>query len=380
MLHQDDELSRLRQQNKMLKEKIQHLEQDLYIDPLGSEHSDISSVEACPHLSAITHSLQKPYDVNYSSNCTIAGAIGGIVKQEYKTLAEIGKGTFGSVYLIQTKISNETFALKVIKTDSGHIEREGNFVDFFMKNTHPNIIPFFAKYSILVNKHLHLHILMKHINHNFRYVLEKLASKRLIMKEHMHKKVCKQIVLGLEFLHTHNICHRDLKPENILLDSKMHVYLCDFGCAKVVPEGGAISQTYICSRFYRAPELIIDRNMYSCAIDMWSFGCIFIEACIGRILFTENTNLDMLVQHIKLLGSITQDDVNCMESSDPTKCSLPPFPSRNPQWVKLFNKRSFGENYESLCKELICFNPKKRSTAASVSKSAYWGLPSITTK
>lgn len=68
------------------------------------------------------------------------------------------------------------------------------------------------------------------------------------------------------------ICHRDIKPQNILVNSNNHVLkICDFGSAKrLVP--GEPNVAYICSRYYRAPELIFGATEYTTAIDVWSIG------------------------------------------------------------------------------------------------------------
>ena len=65
------------------------------------------------------------------------------------------------------------------------------------------------------------------------------------------------------------ICHRDIKPQNLLVDTKRGVLkLCDFGSAKNLLPGEA-SVAYICSRYYRAPELILKATHYSTAIGMY---------------------------------------------------------------------------------------------------------------
>ena len=62
------------------------------------------------------------------------------------------------------------------------------------------------------------------------------------------------------------ICHRDIKPQNLLLDPKTHVVkLIDFGSAKVLVPGEP-NVSYICSRYYRAPELIFGSTEYTTAI------------------------------------------------------------------------------------------------------------------
>jgi len=80
-------------------------------------------------------------------------------------------------------------------------------------------------------------------------------------------------------LHSANIIHRDLKPANILIDQDCNVVICDFGLARSLPEKvhKRSLTTHVASRWYRAPELILDQEDYDFKADMWSMGCILGE-------------------------------------------------------------------------------------------------------
>ena len=67
--------------------------------------------------------------------------------------------------------------------------------------------------------------------------------------------------------------------------------------------------TYVCTRFYRAPCLILDRDMYSTSIDIWSFGCVLAEFAYGGPLFTGSTQTDLLSKIIRIKGFVTVDDI-----------------------------------------------------------------------
>ena len=106
----------------------------------------------------------------------------------------------------------------------------------------------------------------------------------------------KQLYTALEYIESLNICHRDIKPSNILLDIDNHILkLSDFGSAiQFRPQTGdnpkqinnSHLQSYVCSRYYRAPELILGSKKYGCEIDIWSAGCVVAEMVMARPLFS----------------------------------------------------------------------------------------------
>lgn len=75
-----------------------------------------------------------------------------------------------------------------------------------------------------------------------------------------------QLFRSLAYIHSQGICHRDIKPQNLLLDPTSGVLkLCDFGSAKILVEQEP-NVSYICSRYYRAPELIFGATNYTTKI------------------------------------------------------------------------------------------------------------------
>jgi dual specificity tyrosine-phosphorylation-regulated kinase 2/3/4 len=104
----------------------------------------------------------------------------------------------------------------------------------------------------------------------------------------------------LSYMKSMNIIHCDLKPENILLrDSKKSaIKVIDFGTGCFENH---IVYTYIQSRFYRAPEIMLGIS-YSTAIDMWSFGCILIELFLGYPLFCGEDEPEQMAMIMEYLG------------------------------------------------------------------------------
>ena len=93
-----------------------------------------------------------------------------------------------------------------------------------------------------------------------------------------------QILRGLKYIHSANVLHRDLKPSNLLLNANCDLKICDFGLARVTSETDFMTE-YVVTRWYRAPELLLNSSDYTTAIDIWSVGCIFMELMDRKPLF-----------------------------------------------------------------------------------------------
>ena len=108
------------------------------------------------------------------------------------------------------------------------------------------------------------------------------------------------------------ICHRDIKPQNLLVNPATgELKLADFGSAKIlVPTEPNVS--YICSRYYRAPELIFGATNYTTKIDVWSAGCVVAEMILGQPLFPGESGIDQLVEIIKILGTPSREQIEHM--------------------------------------------------------------------
>lgn len=120
---------------------------------------------------------------------------------------------------------------------------------------------------------------------------------------------------GLAYLHSLNIVHRDIKPQNILVELDTNrVVFCDFGSAKII-QNGEKSLSYICSRYYRAPELILGYENYTSYIDVWSIGCVIAEMFLGFPLFIGKSSFNQLYQILSRIGTPPIEDLEEMHVS-----------------------------------------------------------------
>ncbi|KTG00223.1 hypothetical protein cypCar_00026105 [Cyprinus carpio] len=170
-----------------------------------------------------------------------------------------------------------------------------------------------------------------------------------------------QILRGLKYIHSANVLHRDLKPSNLLLNTTCDLKICDFGLARVADPDhdhtGFLTE-YVATRWYRAPEIMLNSKGYTKSIDIWSVGCILAEMLSNRPIFPGKHYLDQLNHILGILGSPSQEDLNCIINikarnyllSLPLRCKVPwnrLFPNADPKALDLLDK-------------MLTFNPYKR--------------------
>jgi glycogen synthase kinase 3 beta len=187
------------------------------------------------------------------------------------------------------------------------------------------------------------------------YTKIKQAVPMLIVKLYMY-----QLFRSLAYSHTLGICHRDIKPQNLLVHPISGVLkLCDFGSAKILVEGG-MNVAYICSRYYRAPELIFGASCYTSSIDIWSAGCVMGELLLGQPLFPGESGIDQLVEIIKVLGTPTKEQILTMNPNYTDH----KFPSIKPHPLsKVFRSRTPPEAID-LLSHILQYDPKQRPAAS----------------
>ncbi|XP_027344293.1 mitogen-activated protein kinase 2-like isoform X3 [Abrus precatorius] len=93
-----------------------------------------------------------------------------------------------------------------------------------------------------------------------------------------------QLLRGLKYVHSANVLHRDLKPSNLLMNANCDLKIGDFGLARTTTETDFMTE-YVVTRWYRAPELLLNCSEYTSAIDVWSVGCILGEIMTREPLF-----------------------------------------------------------------------------------------------
>lgn len=213
----------------------------------------------------------------------------------------LGSGTFGQVFkCTDVDNSSRTVAIKVVKNKQAYFNQglvEVRLLEQLngISDSGDSIVRL-SDYFIY-KRHLCLVFEMLSIN---LYELIKQNSHRGL-NVGLVKHFTKQILEGLVILEKIHLIHCDVKPENILLvDSKSsQLKLIDFGSACF--ENQTV-YTYIQSRFYRSPEVIVG-TPYNSRIDMWSLGCVAAELLLGLPLFPGHSEYDQMCRIVEMMGS-----------------------------------------------------------------------------
>uniref|UniRef100_A0A1I8GWD3 Protein kinase domain-containing protein n=2 Tax=Macrostomum lignano TaxID=282301 RepID=A0A1I8GWD3_9PLAT len=255
-----------------------------------------------------------------------------IQRQSYRQIeltvstGPIASGTFGSVYRGRLSESGESVALKRVLQDPRYKNRE--LRTLYTLGEHENLVRlryhYYCRGKMDPGK-LYLHLVTELFPESLLDLLARYRKAETLPSMLKVRIFAYQLLRAINYMHSHRICHRDIKSPNVLVDeSDCRLRLCDFGSAKELPlpgevaEGGganaaaAAGVAYISSRYYRAPELLFGSTNYSCAIDLWSVGCVLAELCIGHCLFMANNSLDQLVAIIRVLGTPTKRDLLAM--------------------------------------------------------------------
>ncbi len=105
----------------------------------------------------------------------------------------------------------------------------------------------------------------------------------------------KQILIGLVYLEEKRVIHRDIKSANILLSPDGVVKICDFGLARQLWSKPLALTPKVVTRWYRAPEILLEDNLYSFGVDVWAVGCVIAEVLSeGKFIFPGKTELETL--------------------------------------------------------------------------------------
>ncbi|POR32946.1 Uncharacterized protein TPAR_06851 [Tolypocladium paradoxum] len=254
------------------------------------------------------------------------------LEERFEVLKEIGDGSFGSVVLARVRTAGASVARRgsvvAIKSMKKTFDSLAPCLELrevvFLRTLpqHPHLVPALDIFLDPYTKKLH--ICMEYMEGNL-YQLMKARDHKCLDNASV-KSILFQIMQGLEHIHSHHFFHRDIKPENILVSTSAHqestnsfrrysalvtppstpptytVKLADFGLARETHSKLPYT-TYVSTRWYRAPEVLLRAGEYSAPVDIWAVGAMAVEVATLKPLFPGGNEVDQVWRVCEIMGS-----------------------------------------------------------------------------
>ncbi|KAI1745347.1 kinase-like domain-containing protein [Xylaria scruposa] len=272
------------------------------------------------------------HDLAHRQSSTPQGTAPLALGDRFEVLKDIGDGSFGSVCLAR------------VRTAGANVARRGTVIAIkTMKKTFESFTPCLELREVVFLRtlppHIHLvpaldifldpytkklHICMEYMEGNL-YQLMKARDHKCLDNASV-KSILFQIMQGLEHIHAHHFFHRDIKPENILVTTSGHqdssnsfrrysalmtppstpptytVKIADFGLARETHSKLPYT-TYVSTRWYRAPEVLLRAGEYSAPVDIWAVGAMAVEVATLKPLFPGGNEVDQVWRVCEIMGS-----------------------------------------------------------------------------
>ncbi|KAH8417673.1 hypothetical protein KR222_004011 [Zaprionus bogoriensis] len=271
------------------------------------------------------------------------------VPELYQELQSVGSGAYGQVCRARVRGTSLNVAIKKLSRpfqSSVHAKRTYRELMLLKHMDHENVIGLLDVFhphpaEATLDEFQHVYLVM----HLMDADLNNIIKMQELSDDHVQFLVY-QILCGLKYIHSAGVIHRDLKPSNIAVNEDCELRILDFGLARPTEHE---MTGYVATRWYRAPEIMLNWMHYSQTVDIWSVGCIMAELLTRRTLFPGTDHIHQLNLIMELLGTPPDDFLAKITSENARNYiqSLPPtrrtefkqlFPKANPLAVDLLER------------------------------------------
>ncbi|XP_040452088.1 mitogen-activated protein kinase 11 [Falco naumanni] len=289
------------------------------------------------------------------------------VPQRYQNLTPVGSGAYGSVCSAYDTKTRQKVAVKKLSRPFQsliHARRTYRELRLLKHMKHENVIGLLDVFTPATSIE----------NFNEVYLVTNLMGADLnnivkcqkLTDDHIQFLIY-QLLRGLKYIHSAGIIHRDLKPSNLAVNEDCELRILDFGLARQTDDE---MTGYVATRWYRAPEIMLNWMHYNQTVDIWSVGCIMAELLKGKALFPGNDYIDQLKRIMEVVGTPSSELLKKISSEHARKYieSLPHMPQQDLKAVF----RGANPLAVDLLEKMLILDSDKRITASEALAHPYF--------
>lgn len=289
------------------------------------------------------------------------------VPERYRDLKQVGTGAYGTVCsALDSRTGAKVAIKKLYRPFQSDIfaKRAYRELKLLKHMKHENVIGLLDVFTadLSLDRFRDFYLVMPFMGTD----LGKLMKLQTLSEEKIQYLVY-QMLKGLKYIHSAGIIHRDLKPGNLAVNQDCELKILDFGLAR---QADSEMTGYVVTRWYRAPEVILNWMHYTQTVDIWSVGCIMAEMLQGKPLFRGSDHLDQLTEIMKFTGTPSQEFISKLESED-AKTYLKGLTKMEKKDIqKVFS--TTNPQAVSVLERMLLLDPEKRVTATEALTLPYF--------
>ena len=286
----------------------------------------------------------------------------------YQDLQPIGTGAYGSVIsAVDTRVTPPMkVAIKKLSRPfetTVHAKRSYRELRLLQHMQHENLIGLLDVFSSARDYEDFKDVYL--VTQLMGSDLNNIIKTQSLTDEHVQLLIY-QVLRGLKYVHSANIIHRDLKTSNIAVNESCELRILDFGLARATTDE---MTGYVATRWYRAPEIMLNWMQYNNKVDIWSVGCIMAELLTRQVTFPGNDHIDQLNKILHLVGTPDEEFLSKVSSQSARQYvqQLPRQPKKD------FSQYFRGANplAVDLLERLLTLDPDRRPSAEEALSHPY---------